>query len=326
MPKLDVDPRYVPEDAIQLTPTIVIFDRKNPRSLINIVWEELRDSMLALEANHQDLLQLTERKLEKLLEPDPTESRLRLRFWDEYSRAQEKGKRMLLAEVCRGVCSGDFWEKNILRDLKRVAYIINPPTNYIVTMEELLYKGLDRVREVLDLPIKDAKGRPDARLISEMVKIVQMLDQRVKGAIIQKVAIQQKIEQKTQHSFQSGGAQDPLLNASPENLQMIEAQLGRLNSKLERIQALPPGKAEFDILDLPPPVAIEEPKVEEEIYEVKKSEAVDEQQRGRREQQQQEVTEGPYVYDDYGCIDARPEFSPAEAAEVSGTPPQAEET
>lgn len=231
-----ISTQHVPETVIPLSPKITIFDRTNPRSLINIVWVEFREAMFTVEVNQPELLEMTERKLEKLVEPDPTDCRLRLRFWDEYARAQDRGKRLFLEEICRGVCSTDYFDKHISKNLQKIAWIILPPANYVTTMEELLYKGLDRIREVLDLPLKDqATGRVDTKLIGEMVKIVQMLDQRVKGAIIQKVAIQQRIDQRTQHHF-SNDSTDPLLSASTNDLEAIESQLGNLNKRLERWQ------------------------------------------------------------------------------------------
>lgn len=230
----ELAPQNLQESVISLSPKVSIFDRSNPRSLINIVWEELRDALNAIETNNPELLDLTERQFEKKISPDPTVCRLRLRFWDEYARAQDRGKRMFKEEICRNVCSGDYWVRHISKNLELIAYIIIPPAGYATTMEELLYKGLDRMREVLDLPFRDEKtNRVDTRLIAEVVKIVQILDQRVKGAIIQKVAIQQRIDQRTQHSI---GAPDPLSQNSMGDLQSIESQLSSLNSRLERWQ------------------------------------------------------------------------------------------
>lgn len=226
----EISKEHVPEDVIQLSPKVTIFDTKNPRSLINIVWADMRKSMHALLDTQPELLKLTERKLEKMVEPDPMLSRLRLRFWDEYARAQDRAKRMFLEEVCRGVCSTDSWERHISMDLPKIAWIILPPASYVTTMEELLYKGLDRMREVLDFPLKDAKGTPNTKLISEVVKIVQMLDQRVKGAIIQKVAIKQQIDQRTQLTTSI----DPLSASSLTELQAVENEIQNLNRKLER--------------------------------------------------------------------------------------------
>lgn len=190
--------------------------------------------MYMLEQVKPELLSLTEKALERKLLPDPTICRLRLRFWDEYARAQDRSQLLRKDEVCRGVCSSDFFNRMVETDPLMIAWMILPPSNYVSTMEELLYRGLDRMREVLDLPFLDRKtGKPDTKLISEVVKIVHLLDQRVKGAIIQKVAIQQRIDQKTshRHSFDAKNP-DPLSQASANDLESIEAQLGSLNRQL----------------------------------------------------------------------------------------------
>lgn len=167
-----------------------IFDLKDPRSVVNMVPGVEREAILALGPEWRNL---SERELYKKVDPDPRDARLRLAFWDEYSQAQDRGRKMFIANVVRNICPRDYWDDRVVVEPEKLAFIVLPPKDYVVAMRALLEQGLTKLEEVLALPLtmKTAKGVtvPNVRLITEMVKIIQMLDLRVKGAIIQKVRV-----------------------------------------------------------------------------------------------------------------------------------------
>lgn len=224
--------RMEPSDA-SVSDEFTIFDEENPRSLISIVWEEMKVQMRWAREKMPELFTLTERQLKRRLDPDPVEARIRLRFWDEYARAQDKGRRLFLADCIRGICSNDYWKYNIHGRPEKIAWIITPPVDYITNMQELLYLGLEEFREILTLPIVNDMGKADSRLIAQKVKIVELLDARVKGAVVQKIAIKQQIDQRTQHMLSDG---EPLARLPDGDLASIETQIARVERQIGQAQ------------------------------------------------------------------------------------------
>lgn len=166
----------------QMGPDYAIYDVSNARSVINIVPNSLREAMLGLEDKWRNL---SEVELKRMCKPEVEHAKLRLQFWAEYNKAQDQGRMVQVGAVIRGVCSQEWWNSRVLRCPEKVAYIVVPPRDYLSTMAEMLDFGMDRLRDVLSLDLVDEKGRANAGLISQMVKIVQMLDLRVKGAVVQ---------------------------------------------------------------------------------------------------------------------------------------------
>jgi hypothetical protein len=248
---------------------IVLFDTQDPTSLINIVWIEFRPVLERVLAARPDLFQLSERRITRKADPDPLHRMLRIRFWQEYDVAQNGGRRMMQKDVTRGLCATEWWSRNINANPEMVAYIATPPPKYMMKMESMLDVALDNLMEIIELPIKDDKGKIDTRLISEKVKIFQMLDVRVKGAVVQKLAIHQKIDQRTQIS---GGMahSDPMLdNMSLTDLEALDKSIASVKRQIERTQnrellALPePTTREAD-----EPIVIEMPHQPNEAMEL----------------------------------------------------------
>jgi hypothetical protein len=203
-----------PEDQVQMQGDVSIFDETYERALINIVPEELKGAMLRVKHGHEKYFLLEERDLWKHTQPTEIACILKLSFWDEYNRAQDRGVRMKVSNIIRGACSRDHFDSTVMASDKQLSWIITPPKDYMLSLRALHDRGIQRLTEVLNLPLiegagralKDKKGKvrkdekgevvrsqgtPNVRLIGEIFRITQYLDQRIKGAIVQRFAIQQ---------------------------------------------------------------------------------------------------------------------------------------
>ena len=178
----------IPRHKDQIDPTrreIVFWEDRNPRSVINLVSERLQELMRQLP---QALLGMEEAQLRKRLNPGWTEEQLRIAFWDEYFiTADSNAKSMRIAAVYARVCTREHFY-DVIKNPLTLAFICKPPQDYIYQMRSLLNVGLERFSEILSLPIRD-KGIINTRLIGEIVKIVTIVDNRVKGAVTQKIQI-----------------------------------------------------------------------------------------------------------------------------------------
>lgn len=220
------------------------FDEENPRALINIVPESWKKYIKAIPAKY---FEMGEQKLENAVEPTANTCRLRMRFWDEYQRAQDNVKMIQGSRVYYGIVPKEWFERTYLANPEALAWIMLPPKNYIVAMQEILDKGFDRFREIVRYPITqkipvfssgkpvfDENGKmvfkevPNTAVMKEIVHIVELILNRVQGAVVQKLAIKQQTETITLQG-------DPLANASMETLEALESRLASVTNLLEGV-------------------------------------------------------------------------------------------
>lgn len=168
-----------------------------------------------------------------------------------------------------------FYESYLLQPM-RIAYLLRPPTEYMYRMQSLLDLSLRKLHEILNMPLTRtvmkrapseavahdelapphtptgagstgdkqierfiAHEEANTPLIGKIIDIAKFLDLRVKGAIIQKIQIDQKVQQrnlnlninKNQNEEQDTGYDIDLDSMSPdEQLKVIEKKIAALKS------------------------------------------------------------------------------------------------
>lgn len=221
---------------------LTIFDKENPRSLINIVWVDMKKVIERAEVQCREYFRKSERQLKNKVKPEIVDDQLRMRFWQEYDRAQMNDTKMMLAPIIHGLCGKEYFHDQICKNPEKLAWILMPLGEYITRMESSLYIALDEIEDILRLPIKQEKARRDGskyedinvKLIAEKVKIAQWLDLRIKGAIVQKLAIHQKVE----HSNKSVGSIDQQLNnLSLTDLQSLDRSIANVQRQIQQAQS-----------------------------------------------------------------------------------------
>ena len=115
---------------------------------------------------------LDERFIRQKADPTELDERVRLTFWDEFHQASVQGRKMHINNV---INSHTTTIEVLVRDYLRkpgvkLAYIITPPRRYGTSMRILLDKGMRRMEEILDMPLKLPNGNPNAALISQVIK------------------------------------------------------------------------------------------------------------------------------------------------------------
>ena len=142
----------------------------------------------------QDLFRLSEKVLTNRMEQmgykvSSTENLLRNRFWLEYDHAVTGGfSKMRIEEIIRGVCSFSFFRETFLANAYLVAYLMLPPINFKAKQEETLLYALDKLRAVLDIDAIGPNNQVDTKVIRAQLAIYQILEKRVQGEVMQKVA------------------------------------------------------------------------------------------------------------------------------------------
>lgn len=207
---------------------VVLLDRSDKKSVVNLVPPEVSRNIEEMAFEHPEYLEVDERVLQKMLREKgctlgATENRLRISFWQEYNRAQDFGVKMKMVNVYAGVCSKIYFMQKIVEKREKLAWLLVPPVAYTNAMEEALMFGLEKIRDVLDVKMYDAKGALIMKHAELVLRTVQWLDQRVKGAIVQKVD--------TRSLVMHGNMNNRPTNSEPLTMEAVQKQLAGLEAK-----------------------------------------------------------------------------------------------
>lgn len=169
-----------PHGAIVLN----LWDADDPMCVINLVSNKLREAIIALP---QFWYEMTEFDLKRKCDPNEFDKALRESFWIEYFLACDNSRQMRMDSVYgRFMNRVNFYVR--VDDPRKLAWIIRPPIEYTYKMKSLLDTALMRIEEVLEKPIDSSNPREVANLI----KITELLDNRVKGAVMQRLQIESR--------------------------------------------------------------------------------------------------------------------------------------
>lgn len=169
-----------------------LWDESNPRSLINLVGQKTGDYIRQAYAKAPELFGIDERDLRKRLRLmechiTPTDNRLRLAFWQEYDYAQANLKPFRITAVCHGIMNHGYFTDKYLSSATRVAWLLCPPASYESLTTEALQYGMEILRDILEEPNTHPNGQLNMKLLEIKLKIVAMIDLRLKGLPTQKI-------------------------------------------------------------------------------------------------------------------------------------------
>lgn len=234
------------------TTDLAPIDNSNPISLYSLLPDCLKkavqlipDELLNLE--EKDLIEKVYGCEQKILVSD---FGMRRNLWQLYGEAQETKRQIPTNKIYKGVCT-DFTFYNALKSPHRTAYLITEPTTDRAQASYILGLGWNELRKIMETPISiNAKtGTPDTKLMDTKVKIQFYLDQRINGAIIQR--IEQTTNQKNLNVNVTATPEQVQAQMSPEQIDAriaeLEAQSKQLSSPKEVKQLLPIENIEVEV-------------------------------------------------------------------------------
>lgn len=168
---------------------IPLLDESDPLSVTSLVTPTIRQWMKLIPPK---AFTMYEHELRMKAKVGEVEEQIRLAFWDEYAYAQDARCMMNVNKAYERICTKAYFYDSVVREPYKLAYILTPPRNYVYRMREMLELAHRRMREVLELPLLDKRKNPNVKLIAEMVKITVLLENRVMGAVKQKLEVESK--------------------------------------------------------------------------------------------------------------------------------------
>lgn len=231
---------------------VEIFDRENPRSLFNILPTKLQEAAIGVP---REKWLRSEAAITKSAEPDFTDKCLRINFWQAYTKAQDAGKNVNVNHVTSGVTTKNYFYHMIETEQDKLVYYLTPPKAYDVMQRQILDESLEKLRDVVTSDIYDekvvTKNNSDGtqertivrtintKLVSEIRRITEMLQDRVHGTLVQKLAVKGQMEHNVPIQATKPG------ESAPE--QGLDALLSSINAQLAEL----PETSESPAPDLP---------------------------------------------------------------------------
>lgn len=163
----------------------VMSDSESPRALVNIVPPPVKEAIGRVDPA---FLTMREKDLKKLVKPSAVVNRLRNAFWAEYHRAQAMNRNMNMNNVWGGICSHIYFYQYVLKERTMMAWILSPPTEYMIGMTTALHDFMEQISEAAsEGRIVDDDGRIDAKALASAIKALEFIHTVVKGPIVQRI-------------------------------------------------------------------------------------------------------------------------------------------
>ena len=229
---------------------VSIRDESNSRSIINLVSGVFRSAVESIPDRYFDL---STEELRDLVDPSESEDRLRLAFWTEYDSAQKQDRPMRVSRVYSRICSKQNFYTRILPNKEKLAWILTPPPDYSLVLEEALLIGAERMKEILTAPLYDKKGNFDSKVANAIISLMKSIESRVKGPV------PHRIESKSLNLNvnKEEGKEDAKKPEEPQTIEELEARLAELNKKHQ--PQLPPPPVQPQIIPAETPEKTIEP-------------------------------------------------------------------
>jgi hypothetical protein len=196
-------------------------------------------------ANVNDRLVAGEQAILEELSPSIVQRRLKLAWWMEYEKSvQNPGNAARGIQFLRNVAYGVAPYEYLLGQLDNeafLAYLMCPPQEYTIAVEEALTASIDRIREILSLPLMklktnrdgevclDHKGEPiklvDKQVMDTLIKVYKLLDDRVKGSIPQSIHLKGVIKRDNVRTAAGSTPIDADYHYGRESVEDLERQL-----------------------------------------------------------------------------------------------------
>lgn len=163
-----------------------IKDKDDPKSVVNLCPSVVAEKIMAIP---DDIFLLGEEDLKKAANAQPSEESLRVAFWEEYKRAERTGSRMNMTNVYAGFVTKRYFQTFVVGNSYKLAYMLMPPMEIQIALEEIVLLGLKRQKEWLSQPLIDSKGNLNVKLGLVQQKITEDALNRRRGHVLRQTEV-----------------------------------------------------------------------------------------------------------------------------------------
>lgn len=137
----------------------MVCDLENSDSVVHHVWNGLAEKILDLDRRHPEIWKMNDRKMDMWVKPTQLLEQLRCIFWSNIYECRALNIKVKKEDIIFGLMDDDFF-KSITDVDANLAYFIRPIPRVEAAFEALLWRGLKRAIEVMDMGWEDLKSQP----------------------------------------------------------------------------------------------------------------------------------------------------------------------
>lgn len=178
---------------------------------------KLQDRIAELPGHYREM---TTAEIRKEIKPDVLDYLLRSSFQEELHKAIEKDEPFNTSLVIKDYCVDSYFYSIYITNKHKLAWLLRPMPSTEQVKKALLCRAYERLSEILDLPLIDAKNKPIPKMAEVILSTAKMIKETVEGAPIQRT------ESKTMNVSVKAPLQiNPLssLEEIDKKIQLIEA-------------------------------------------------------------------------------------------------------
>lgn len=172
----------------QYQPTEAQLEVDESRNVINLVPPNVRMRILDAMEKAPNYFNKSEMELWNIVRPSDTADGIRIAFWHEYNRVQDAGKnQMIMHNVYGGFMHSPNFYKDFLPKAANIAWMLNIPTHYLMSLEAHLQHGKNTLGKIIRVNLFEKDGSLKIKEAQIFLKAYEMLDNRVKGSVVQRI-------------------------------------------------------------------------------------------------------------------------------------------
>lgn len=115
--------------------------------------------------------------------------RIRINFWNLFNeQVGSPNPKIQHQRIWAGITSKATFLRLMNEDLY-ATFMLTQPQDVTLIQEDLLYEGYKYLEEILELDLHDQKGNLQNSLIGHKIKIIEMMENRLRGSVVQRAQI-----------------------------------------------------------------------------------------------------------------------------------------
>ena len=114
-------------------------------------------------------------ELEKKVRPTKIDWTIRRIIWDALVKAMHDGKKIKITSIHKGVCSYTHLYEGILANPYKLAWLLQPIRNFQEELEPLVGPTLNRLKEIIALPVQKENGAVDSKNAKLIFRAAEIL-------------------------------------------------------------------------------------------------------------------------------------------------------